>query len=44
MTETNFAFEADVQERPLKDSVRDYEREVITAALKAHGDDKRKVA
>jgi len=30
--------------RPLKDSVREYERHVITAALKANGDDKRKVA
>lgn len=31
-------------QRPLKDSVRDFERQVIVEALKHNHDDKRKVA
>jgi transcriptional regulator with PAS, ATPase and Fis domain len=44
MTDTYLTIEPGILERPLKDSVREYEREVIHAALKAYGDDKRKVA
>jgi transcriptional regulator with PAS, ATPase and Fis domain len=44
MTDSYFTFEPTILERPLKDSVRQYEREVIQAALKAYGDDKRRVA
>ena len=44
MTDSYITLEPAILERPLKDSVRQYEREVIQAALKAYGDDKRKVA
>ena len=44
MTDSYITIEPTILERPLKDSVRQYEREVIQAALKAYGDDKRKVA
>ena len=44
MTDSYITIEPTILERPLKDSVRQYEREVIQAALKAFGDDKRKVA
>lgn len=44
MTDSYITIEPTILERPLKDSVRQYEREVIQAALKAYGDDKRRVA
>lgn len=44
MSDSYSAIESNTLERPLKESVRQYEREVIHAALKANGDDKRKVA
>jgi len=44
MMDSYITIEPTILERPLKDSVRQYEREVIQAALKAYGDDKRRVA
>lgn len=44
MSDPYLSLNSNTLERPLKESVRQYEREVIHAALKAHGDDKRKVA
>lgn len=44
MNEVHGILESTDYLRPLKDSVRDFERKVITEALHANGDDKRKVA
>ncbi len=44
MNEVQSTFDSDSAQRPLKDSVRDFERQVIVEALKRNQDDKRKVA
>lgn len=44
MSDMHLARESSSQVRPLKDSVRNFERQIIFDALKAYGDDKRVVA
>ena len=44
MSDYHATMDAGVQARPLKDSVRSFERQVIHEALRQHGDDKRVVA
>jgi len=44
MSDMHVTMDSSSQVRPLKDSVRNFERQIIFDALKAYGDDKRVVA